>query len=198
MNILQHKVTAWSAHARHYTLTSAFDAARISETHLGRDKLVTASTEARKSSRVGTDSAAISTVQVRECSHRFAHAGSLNPFLFVCTDEAGVFCSNTRLAERDSVVRALCRFPQRYQCQFDARRVFSHERWETLMYLGTRLQFPAQLVAGLVYSWRQPSGSKRWEHRRSLQRVPHTRVVQAGVKSLTSWTISRCQHSFDL
>ena len=42
-------------------LTSDFDAALISETHSEREKLVTAAQEARKFSRAGTRSAAIST-----------------------------------------------------------------------------------------------------------------------------------------
>ena len=54
-------VTTWSEHAKHYILTSDFDAALISETHLEREKLVTAAKEARKFSWAGTGSAAIST-----------------------------------------------------------------------------------------------------------------------------------------
>ena len=61
VTILQCSETAWSGHARHYILTSDFDAALISETHLEREKLVPAAIEARKSSRVGTSSAAMRT-----------------------------------------------------------------------------------------------------------------------------------------
>ena len=174
VNILQCNVTAWSEHARHYILTSDFDAALISETHLGRDKLVTAVTEARKSSWAGTDSAAISTANngtsagvlawVR--THWFSKPVSdVQPKLeFSAPTQdwrsasfgswAGRLCCSQR------TFRALCRFPQRCQGQFDARRVFSHERWEMFIYLGSGLQFRTQLVAGLVYSWRQPLDPK--------------------------------------
>ena len=62
VNILECNVTAWSEHARHYILTSDFDATPISETLLEREKLVTAAEDARTSSRASTgSSAAIST-----------------------------------------------------------------------------------------------------------------------------------------
>ena len=62
VNILHCNVTAWSEHARHYILTSDFDATLISETHLGRDRLLSAVEEARKSGWAGTGSAATNTV----------------------------------------------------------------------------------------------------------------------------------------
>ena len=61
VNILQCNVTTWSGDARHYILASDFDAALISETHLGREKMVTAGKEARTFSWAGTGSATIST-----------------------------------------------------------------------------------------------------------------------------------------
>ena len=42
VNILQCNVTSWSGHAKHYILTSDFDAALTSETHLECEKLVNA------------------------------------------------------------------------------------------------------------------------------------------------------------
>ena len=42
VNILQCNVTSWSGHAKHYILTSEFDAALTSETHLECEKLVNA------------------------------------------------------------------------------------------------------------------------------------------------------------
>ena len=42
VNVLQCNVTTWSEHAKHHILTSDSDAAVISETHLEREKLVTA------------------------------------------------------------------------------------------------------------------------------------------------------------
>ena len=47
-------------------------------------------------------------------------------------------------------------FPQRYQRQFDARRVFSHERRKASVHFGSGFQFTAKLVAGRVHAWRQP------------------------------------------
>ena len=102
MNILQCNSTTWSA--RHLFLTSVFDAALISETHLEEAKLVAAVKEARKSAWAGTGSAAICTankVQMRECSRWYAHVDFPSPCLFFfCTDKAGVLCLNPRLAER--------------------------------------------------------------------------------------------------
>ena len=62
VNILQCNVTTWSKHARHYILTSDFDATLISETHLRRDGLLSPVTEAKKSGWAGTDSEATNTV----------------------------------------------------------------------------------------------------------------------------------------
>ena len=62
VNILQCNVTTWSEHARHYILTSDFDAALISQTHLGKERLLSAVTEAKKSGWAGTGSAATNTV----------------------------------------------------------------------------------------------------------------------------------------
>ena len=57
VNILQCNVTTWSEHARHYILTSDFDATLISETHLGKERLLSAVTEAKKSGWAGWNQA---------------------------------------------------------------------------------------------------------------------------------------------
>ena len=76
-----------------------------------------------------------------------------------------------------SLFRGLRWFPQRHQRQFDARRVFSHERRKASIHFGSGFQFLAKLVAmAAVFGY----GS--WEHQRSFQREPHTRAVQAKVK----------------
>ena len=62
VNILQCNVTTWSEHAKHYILTSDFDATLISETHLRKEGLLSAVTEAKKSGWAGTGSAATNTV----------------------------------------------------------------------------------------------------------------------------------------
>ena len=102
MNILQCNVTAWSEHARHFILTSDFDAVLFSETHQEEAKLVAVVKEAKKSAWPGTGSAAISTAS------NGASAGVLalvrtrwsSKPLSICTDEAGVLCPIPRLAER--------------------------------------------------------------------------------------------------
>ena len=60
-NVLQCNVTNWSEHAGHLILTSDFDAALISETHLEEAKLTTAVDQARKSVFACTGRTAIST-----------------------------------------------------------------------------------------------------------------------------------------
>ena len=76
--------------------------------------------------------------------------------LSICTDEARFLCNTPRLAERVirvmgreivlySLFRAFRWFPQRYQGQFDARRVFSHERWNASFHSGSRFQIPPNL-----------------------------------------------------
>ena len=59
----QCNVTTWSEHAKHYILTSDFDATLISETHFRKEGLLSAVTEAKKSGWAGTGSAA----QRHEC-----------------------------------------------------------------------------------------------------------------------------------
>ena len=164
MNILQCNVTTWHEHAKHYILTPDFDAALISETHFEREKLVTAAKEARKFSSAGTGSAAISTASSGTSAG--VRTRWFSKPLSICTDEAGVLCSNPRLAgwvirswqgnfDVHSLLRALRWFPQRNQRQFDARRVFSHERRKASIHFGSGLQFSSKLVARLVHAWRQ-------------------------------------------
>ena len=57
VNILRCNVTTWSEHARHYNPHF-----RFSETHLGKEGLLSAVTEAKKSGWAGTGSAATNTV----------------------------------------------------------------------------------------------------------------------------------------
>ena len=107
VNVFQSNVTAWSEHARHCILTSDFDAALLSETHLGREKLVIAVKEARTSSWAGAGSAAINTANNGTSAGVLALVRTrwFSKTLSVCTNEAGVLCTNPRLAER--VVRIL-------------------------------------------------------------------------------------------
>ena len=97
VNIMQCNVTAWSEHTRHFSLTSDFDAALISETHLEEAKHVAADKEARKPAWACTGSAAVST------ANNGTSAGSAGVLALVrtrwfskplstCTDEAGVLC----------------------------------------------------------------------------------------------------------
>ena len=85
-------VAAWSEHARHYILTSDVDAALISENHRGREKLVTAAKEARKSSWAGTGRAAIDTANngTRAGVLALVRTPCFSKHLSTCTDEARV------------------------------------------------------------------------------------------------------------
>ena len=109
MNILQCNVTTWSEHAKHFILTSDFDAALIAETHLEREKLVIAAKEARKISWAGTGSAATSTASNCTSAGVLALVRTrwFSKPLSICTDEAGFFCPNPRLAGR--VIRVMGR-----------------------------------------------------------------------------------------
>ena len=86
VNVLHCNVTTWSEHARHYILASDFDAALIFETHLGREKLVTAPKRQGNSygrAQAVQRSALQTTVQVREYSLWCAHVGFPSPCLYV-------------------------------------------------------------------------------------------------------------------
>ena len=131
-------------------------------------------------------------VQVRDCLHWSSHVGFPNPCLFAQTKP--VSSAQTRgwrrascCSQRTSIFRTLCRFSQRYLCQMDARRAFSHERWKTPTHLGSGLQCSAQFVARLAFFMKVASRSESWEHRWSFQWVPHTRAELVGGKSLTSF-----------
>ena len=107
VKILQCNVTTCSEHARHYILTSDFDATLISETHLRKDGLLSAVTEAKKSGWAGTGSAATNTV------NNGTSAGVLTLVrkrwfskpLSICSDDAGILCPNPQLAGR--VIRVM-------------------------------------------------------------------------------------------
>ena len=144
VNILQRSETTLSEHVKHDSLTSDFDAALISETHCEREKLVTAAQEARQFSWAGPGSAAISTASNGTSAGVLALVRTRwfsKPFS-ICTDGAGVPCPDPRLAGGVyTLFRALRRFPQRHQRQFDARRVFSHEKQKA----GADFNFPPSL-----------------------------------------------------
>ena len=185
------RVTTWSEHAKHYILKSDFDAALISETHLDREKLVTAA-KARKFSWAGTGSPAISTASNGTSAGVLAlvRTRSFSKPLSICTDEAGVLCPNKRLAGRVirvegrdfhvySLFRALRSFLQRHQRQFDARRVFSHERRKAFYSFWERISISRQACGKTCPCMAAVFGFGSWEHQWSFQRNPHTRAVQA-------------------
>ena len=182
VNILQCNVTAWSEHARHYILTSDFDAALISETHLGREDLVTAAQLARTRTRWFS-----------------------KPLSF-CSDEAGILCSKSRLVE--SVIRVMGREILLLTAYFEHSVGFRSGIIANLMHdvrfltrdgkltfiLGANVNFPPSFWQDLSIHggslWIPKLGASvvtKW--------VPHTRAVQAGVRSLTSSIIFWCQHS---
>ena len=109
LNILQCNVTTLSELAKHYILASDFDAALVSETHLEREKLVTAAQRTRKFSWAGTGSAAISTARNGTSAGVLALVRTrwVSKPLSTCTDEDGVLCPNPRLTGR--VIRVMSR-----------------------------------------------------------------------------------------
>ena len=141
VKILQCNVTAWCEHARHYILTSEFDEALTSETHLERKKLVTAAKEARKFSWAGTGSAATSTASNGTSAGVLALVRTrwFSKPLSICTDEAGVLCPNPRLAGR--VIRVMGREILLFTAYFEhsvgfRSDMFSHERRKASFILG--------------------------------------------------------------
>ena len=108
MNILQCNVTTWSV-PNTTVLTSDFDAALISETHLQREKLGIAVKEARKFSWAGAGSAATSTASNGTSAGVLALIRTcwFSKPLSICIDEAGFLCPNPRLAGR--VIRVMGR-----------------------------------------------------------------------------------------
>ena len=109
VNILHCNVTAWSEHARHYILTSNFDATLVSETHLGRDRVLSAVAEARKSGWAGTGSAATNTVNNSTSAGVLALVRKrwFSKPLSTCSADAGILCPNPRQAGR--VIRVMGR-----------------------------------------------------------------------------------------
>ena len=101
-------MTTWSEHARHYILTSDFEAALISD-HLGKKRLLSAVTEAKKSGWAGTGSAATNTVNNGTSAGVLALVRKrwFSKPLSICSDDAGILCPNSLLAGR--VIRVMGR-----------------------------------------------------------------------------------------
>ena len=117
------RVTTWSEHAKHHILTSDFDATLISETHLRKEGLLSAVTEAKKSGWAGTSSAATNTARVQACSHWSENVGFPSPCQSAVTmlvfsvqthgwqggsyaSWAGRFCCSQRISSTRSVSAA--------------------------------------------------------------------------------------------
>ena len=150
-------MTTWSEHSKHYVLTSDF------ETHFEREKLVTAAKEARKFSWAGTGSAAISTAS--NGTSAGVRTRWFSKPLSMCTDEAGVLCTNPRLAGR--VIRVIGREMLMFTAHFEHSVGFRSDINANLMQdvcfltrdgklpiiLGADFNFPPSLWQDL--SWRQ-------------------------------------------
>ena len=191
VNILQYNVTTWSEHAKHYILTSDFDAALIPETHLERKKLVTAAKGARTFSWAGTGSAAISTANNGTSAGILALVRTrwFSKPLSVSTDQAGVLCSIPRLAGRVILVkgREILLFTAYFEDSVGFRRDINANLMQDVCFLTRDGKLPFILGADFSFSpnlwqWRQSLVTGSWEHQRSFQREPHTRAVQAKVK----------------
>ena len=183
VNILQCNVTTWSEHAKHYILTSDFDATLISETHLEREKLVTAAKEARKFSWAGTGSAAIGTAS--NGTSVGVRTRWFSKPLSTCTDEAGVLCPT-------------------HDCGF--RSDINANLMQDVCFLTRDGKLP--FILGADFNFLQACGKTcpcmaavfgygSWEQQ-CLCRRNHTRAEQAKVKSQTSSIISWYLHSSDL
>ena len=128
------------------------------------------------------------TARVQACSHWSENVGFSKP-LSICSDDAGILCPNSRLAGR--VIRVMGReillltayfehsvgFRSDTNCQFDARRVFSHERWEVPIHSGCGFQLSAKLMARSDSAWRwhldQATGCIGGHSGRLLTHVSH-------------------------
>ena len=77
-------------------------------------------------------------------------------FLSICTDEAGVLCTNPRL-----VLLLTADFEHSVGFRSDINANLMHDvcfltrDGKPPIHLGSGFQLPAQFVAGLVFSWRQ-------------------------------------------
>ena len=78
-------------------------------THLGKERLLSAVTEAKKSGWIGTGSAATNTVNNGTSAGVLALVPKrwLSKSLSICSDDAGILCPNSRLAGR--VIRVMGR-----------------------------------------------------------------------------------------
>ena len=212
VNILQCNVTTWSEHAKHYILTSDFDAALISETHLEREKLVTAAKEARKFTWAGTGSEAISTASNGTSAGVLALVRTrwFSKPLSICADAAGVLCPTPRLAGR--VIWVMGReilMTAYFEDSIGFRSDINANLMQDVCFLTRDGKLPFIFWERISIS-RQDCGKTVHARRQSLvtevgsisqwsfQREPHTRAVQAKVKCPTSSIISWCLHSSDL
>ena len=60
-------------------------------------------------------------------------------------------------------------FPLRYQRQFDARRVFSHERWKASFHSGSRFQLSRPTCGKTCPCTEAVFGFRNWEHQLSFR-----------------------------
>ena len=174
VNILQCNVTTWSEHAKHYILTSDFVAALISETHLEREKLVTA---VRRS-------ALQAVAQVREYSHWSAHVGFPNPCQSAVTmlvfsapthdwkggsyaSWVGRFCCLLLISSTPLVSAAISTPIWCKTC------VFSRET-ESFLSFWEQISTSRQTCGKTCPCTEAVFGFRNWEHQWSFQGEPHT------------------------
>ena len=118
VNILHCNVTTWSERAKHYILTSDFDAALISETH-GQAQAV-------------RRSALQAMAQVREYSLWSAHVGFLSPSLHV--QMKLVFSAPTHDWQRGSYVSWVGRFCCLQLISISREKENFHSFWERISF----------------------------------------------------------------
>ena len=208
VNILQCNVTTWSEHAKHYILTSDFDATLISETHLRKEGLLSAVTEAKKFGLAGTGSAATNTVNNGTSAGVLALVRKrwFSKPLSISSDDAGILCPNSRLA--GTVIRVMGREILLLTAYFEHSVGFRSDTNANLMQdvgfltrdgrfpfiLGADFNFPPSLWQDLtLYGggiWIKQLGASV-----VILEVPHTRVARVEAKNPTSSTISWCLHA---
>ena len=191
-----------------------FDAALISETHLEREKLVTAAKEARKFSWAGTGSAAISTTnnskKVREYSHWCAHVGFLSPCLYVLMKldfsapihdwQGGSYVS---WVGKMLLFTAYCEHSVGFRSDINANLrqdvCFLSRDGKLPFILGADFNVPPSLWQDVsMHGGSQPLDTKVGQRISGPSRGnPHASCKQR-VKNLTSSIVSWCQHTLDL
>ena len=209
VNILQCNVTSWSEHAKHYILTSDFDATLISRPTIGRKGYRHQSRRHRNLdglARAAQQQTLLTTVRVQACSQRSEHVGFPSSCQSAVTmlvlsfqthdwqggsyaSWAGRFCCSQRISSTRSVSAAI---PMPIKCR---TCVFSRVMGGFPSFW-VRISTFRQVCGKICLSMEAASGPSNWVHRWSFREAPRTRTVRVEAKNPTSSIISWCLHAF--